>query len=335
MLYFKLVLLYLLIFSIVIFFSKKLEFTDKPNDRKLHTKELINTSGISLYLYLLVIVNSFELSPKLEEVIIYGSIVVICGFIDDRFYLTPGVKLILTFLPVIYLINNDFNLVNLGTYEYIGKINLGKFGIIFTILACSLLIHSYNYIDGIDGLLLLVTITNICFGMFLLGSEEDNIFKLLIFILIPLIINLIFNILPNTNNLKIFMGDAGSLFIGFFMSFFMIYLYKFKNIHPANIIWISWYPIYDFLFMTIYRTSKKLRFYSADNKHFHHVLLRILNNSHLKCTFLISIMNLLIILIGFSVSHYLGKIYSLIVFVLIFLLFILIRIYTIKKYQHE
>lgn len=331
MIYFKLVLLYLLIFSIVIFFSKKLEFTDKPNVRKLHKKELINTSGISLYFYLLIIVNSFELSPRLEEVIIYGSIIVICGFVDDRIYLTPGVKLILTLLPVVYLINNGFYLENLGIYEHIGKINLGKFGVIFTILAVSLLIHSYNYIDGVDGLLLLITISNICFGIFLLDTQDENVSKLLIIILIPLIINLIFNILPMTNNFKIFMGDSGSLFIGFFMGFFMIYLYKFKNIHPANIIWISWYPIFDFLFMTIYRISKKLKFYSADNMHFHHVILRIFNNSHLKCTFLISIMNVLIISIGFSVFHYLGKIYSLIAFMLIFLLFILIRIYTIKK----
>ena len=118
MIYFKLVLFYLLILSIIIFFSKKLEFTDKPSNRKLHTKELINTSGISFYLYLIVIVSSFELSPRLEEVIIYGSIIVICGFVDDRIYLTPGVKLILTFLPVIYLINSGFYLENLGIYEY-------------------------------------------------------------------------------------------------------------------------------------------------------------------------------------------------------------------------
>ena len=331
MIYFKLVLIYLFILSIIIFFSKKLEFTDKPNDRKLHTKELINTSGISFYFYLIIIVSSFELSPGLEEVIIYGSIIVICGFVDDRIYLTPGVKLILTFLPVIYLINSGFYLENLGVYEYIGKINLGKFGVIFTLLACGLLIHSYNYIDGVDGLLLLITITNISFGIFLLGIQDENISKLLIFILIPLIINLIFNILPASNNLKIFMGDAGSLFIGFFMSFFMIYLYKFKNIHPGIIIWISWYPIFDFLFMTIYRISKRLKFYSPDNMHFHHVMLRIFDNSHLKCTFLIGIMNAIIIIIGFSVFHYLGKIYSLIAFVLIFLIFVLIRIYTMKK----
>ena len=56
---------------------------------------------------------------------------------------------------------------------------------------------------------------------------------LLILLLIPLSANLIFNLLPTSTNLKIFSGDCGSLFLGFFISFLIIYSYKYEKIHPT------------------------------------------------------------------------------------------------------
>ena len=257
MIYLKLVTIYIIILIIIIFISRKLELVDNPNNRKLHKIKTLNTSGVAFYLYLLIIVSTFELIPKLEEVIILGSFIVICGFIDDRFALSPAVKLFLTFIPVYYLIEGGLIIENLGIYEYIGALKLGKFSFIFTILGCALIMHSYNYIDGVDGLLIIITITNILFGIFLIKQINYELVQLLSFLLIPLTVNFIFNFFKTNNPFKIFMGDSGSLFVGFFISFFVIYLHLYEKIHPSLLIWLCWYPIYDFLFVTIYRIIKK------------------------------------------------------------------------------
>ncbi len=314
---------YLIIFISVIYLSRKLKFYDYPNRRKLHKNKITNTSGIALYIYLGIMVSTNEFSYEIETIIVVGSAVVITGFLDDRTNLTPGVKLVLIFLPVSYLILNGYQMENLGTYEYLNRIDLGKFGIIFTFLSVGLLLNSYNYIDGIDGLLSSITITGILYLIFL--ETDQQIIKLLQYFIIALSINLIFNFLSGSNYFKTFLGDSGSLFIGFFMSFLIIFMFKFRDFHPAYLIWVCWYPVYDFLYVTFYRISKGVKFYKADKKHLHHIIIEKFKKSHLKSCILISILNIFIITLGYLTAHYVGKIYSLVMFILLFVVFWFIR----------
>lgn len=315
--------IYIIILFSVILLSKKLGFFDEPNSRKIHKKKILNTSGIALYLFLILIASNFEYSFKLEEIIIYGFFIVLCGFIDDQYKLSPSVKLLIIYLPTAFLIFKDYNLTDLGSYEYLGYINLGKFGLIFTLLACGLLINSYNYIDGIDGLLIGLYIISLVYLIFIIANT--NISKLLEFFIIGLSVNLFFNFLPYKNNFKIYMGDAGSLFLGFFMCFLLIYLYKFEKIHPSYLIWVCWYPVYDFLYVTTSRILNKKSFYQADNIHFHHYILKKFNHSHIKASFIIYLIYTIGLLLGFFITDHIGLIYSLITFIIAFLLFYLVR----------
>ena len=138
------------------------------NNRKIHLKRTLNTSVLALYIYLFIIVFKYEFPYHLEEIILIGLFVVLSGFVDDQKELSPGIKLTLLLVPGLYLIFNGYVLKDLGEYEYFGAINLGKFSIIFTIFAYGLLVNSYNYIDGIDGLLLCTVTIGICYAIFLL-----------------------------------------------------------------------------------------------------------------------------------------------------------------------
>ena len=135
---YKLFIIYFLILITVIFISRKYSFFDTPNERKIYKKKILNTSGVALYIYLLILIYIYELSPEIEEILVAGFFIIICGFIDDRKTISPINKIILMLFPILYLILNNFILDNLGEYEYINKINLGKFGLIFTILSCYL-----------------------------------------------------------------------------------------------------------------------------------------------------------------------------------------------------
>ena len=317
------VILYFALLFLTIFLSKKLQFYDQPNSRKIHQTKILNTSGLPIIFFLLFIASKYELSYEIEQIIVVGSVISFVGFLDDRKNLTPGVKLVLLFFPILYLIFNGFDLENLGIYEIIGKIELNKFGILFTILSVGLLVNSYNYIDGIDGLLLSISLTTILYLNFLI--KDTNINSILIFIILPIIINLFFNFLPSKSNFKIFSGNTGSLFLGFLISFLIIFLFKFKNIHPAYLIWSCWLPVFDFIYVTFYRIIKNKKFFEADKKHFHHSIILITKGSHLKACIILNIINIVFIIIGYLLTLNIGKFYSILLFCLLFIIFACIR----------
>ena len=121
-------------------------------------------------------------------------------------------------------------------------------------MAVGLLINAYNYVDGVDGLLSSLLITTLLYIIFLIDNK--NVINLLLLIIIPLAINLIFNLLPAKNGWKIFRRLWKFIF-GIFASFLIIYISKFENIHPAYLIWSCWYPVYDFLYVTSKRLINK------------------------------------------------------------------------------
>lgn len=314
-----------LLMILVILIAKKFDLFDRPNNRKIHKTKIVNISGIAIYIYLIFIVASSEFSNLIEQIIVMGSVATVIGFIDDRKELKPTTKLFLLLFPSGYLIFNGFILTDLGSYEHINTIELGKFSFIYTFLAVMLLINSINYIDGTDGLLIGYTISTLLYFYFLSDNQYQYLKIFLIFIYL-LIICLIFNFLPINTGFKSFLGDSGSLFIGFFISFTMIFLYKFKNIHPAFLIWACWLPIYDFLYVTIKRIIEKKDFSNPDKSHFHHHIFKYFLNNHLKTFLFINFFNLIIISIGYLVCLYIGKIYSILLFISLFLLFTVLRL---------
>ena len=237
--------------------------------------------------------------------------------------MNASIKIICILTPTIFLITNGFIVSDLGNYEFIGTIPLGKQSVFFTLLCVGLLVNSYNYIDGIDGLLISISITSLLYIIFL--TQNKDVDDLLLLFLIPLTINLIFNLLPKSSNLKIFSGDCGSLFLGFFISFLIIYTYKYEKIHPSFLIWTCWYPVYDFLFVTVKRFLNKKSFYKPDNKHFHHSILKYFKNNQIKTLVLINIINTVVLIIGYLVAENFGRIYSLALFILLFFAFCIIR----------
>ena len=93
MLFIKLLLLYSLIFFFIFSISQKLEFYDLPNNRKIHNKKIINTGGLIIYLYYLIIINFFEFNHNIELIISIGFFICMAGFIDDRINLSLQLKL--------------------------------------------------------------------------------------------------------------------------------------------------------------------------------------------------------------------------------------------------
>ena len=328
MLTLKFVIIYILISSTIIYLSTYLGYFDKPNKRGIHRTPTINTGGLILYLFFLSTISQSELNFNIELIISIGFFVCLTGFVDDRINLTPSTKIILIIIPSIYLIFKGISISDLGQYEYLGKLELGKFKIPFLILAIGLLINATNYIDGIDGLLLIFFLSCLLYYIFLI--DDIKTINLLKFFVMATFLNLILNLLPSKNKFKVFSGDSGSLFIGFFISFMTIELYSSFDIHPAILIWPLWYPVYDFLFVSINRLINKKSIFKPDNTHLHHVISNSFKNRISPIILFVSV-NSLIIFLGFRISE-ISKLLSLSIFIIGFILFFIMRFFVFKKF---
>lgn len=320
-------IVYLFILLITIYISKKLSLTDIPNERKIHNNQIPFTAGLSIFIYLLCLIKFNELNPELENIIIISFICLISGLVDDKYIITPGIKLTLLSIPTLILIYQGYTLDNLGTYEIIGKINLGKLNFIFTLLCVVFLINAFNYNDGIDGLALSQIFICLIYYKFLINNPELNYFLNLI--LISIIITFFFNFSKNIK-FKIFLGNGGSLMLGFVLSFFIIYLFKYENIHPGLLIWPVAYLVYEFLSVSIIRLKRKKNIFIPGKDHFHHLLLKKFNNSHFKTTGIISLINIIFIFLGILIYN-ISNLLSLIVFIISFFSYLFFRIYIERK----
>jgi len=326
----KLAIIYILISSIIIYSSIYLKYFDKPNQRTIHRIPTINTGGLIIYSFFLSVVSISEFNHNIELIVSIGFFVCLTGFIDDRINLNPSNKIILILIPSIYLILNGISIDDLGHYEFLGNIELGKFKIPFLLLAIGLLINATNYIDGIDGLLLTFFLSCLLYYIFLIDDIETV--NLLKFFVIACFLNLILNLLPSKSKFKVFSGDSGSLFIGFFISFMTIELYNSFNIHPVFLIWPLWYPVYDFLFVSINRLINKKSIFKPDNTHLHHVINNKFRNNKITPIILFLFVNSLIIFIGYRISE-ISKLLSLCIFMAGFTLYIGMRLFKLRKFN--
>ena len=99
MLTLKLVIIYILISSTIIYLSTYLGYFDKPNKRGIHRTQTINTGGLILYLFFLITISLSELNFNIELIVSIGFFVCLTGFIDDRINLNPSSKIILIIIP--------------------------------------------------------------------------------------------------------------------------------------------------------------------------------------------------------------------------------------------
>ena len=331
MLIVKSIIIYILISSIIIFLSRYLRYFDKPTKRRIHSVPTINTGGLIIYLFFLFIITQGEFNHNIELIVTIGFFVCLTGFVDDRISLNPSNKILLILIPSIYLILSGISINDLGQYEYLGNLELGKFKIPFLLMAIGLLINATNYIDGIDGLLLTFFLSCLLYYIFLI--DDSKTVNLLKFFVIASFFNLILNLLPSKSKFKVFSGDSGSLFIGFFISFMTIELYNSFNIHPAFLIWPLWYPVYDFLFVSINRLLNKKSIFKPDNTHLHHVISKKFYGNKISPLILFLIVNSSIIFIGYKISE-ISKLFSLCAFIIGFNLFFILRFFVFNKYKN-
>jgi UDP-GlcNAc:undecaprenyl-phosphate/decaprenyl-phosphate GlcNAc-1-phosphate transferase len=315
-------ILSLLIFIFLTKISYKLDLVDIPDKRKKHLKPTAFTGGLALSISYILAIYLFNFSSsKLDIILSMGFLIAIVGFIDDKYNLNVGGKLSLQTIPIIYLIIlENFNLNQIGDYNNF-KVELGSFSIPFSVMCVIFLINAFNYFDGLDGTLSFTSISTLCILIFLNLNHNNILF--LIVIIIPIVIFLCFNFsifkIP-----KLFLGDSGSLLLGFIISFTIIYFANKNFIHPILLSFSISIFVYEFISVNIIRLQNKKAIFSAGQDHLHYILFKK-NNSLLQTNFIISAINVIFFVVGYLSYKIINPLASLILFTVCFIIYFFIR----------
>ena len=316
-----------LLFLIISKISYNYNLLDKPNKRSVHIRPTAYTGGVALSLIFIFSIKIFNTIPTLDLILSMGFLIALVGFIDDKFTLNAGGKLSLQIFPIAYLvIIENLALNNIGDYNFF-KLNLSSFSIPFTLISILLLVNSFNYFDGHDGTLTISTSSVLIILFFLISDENIRLFLITIFI--PLLIFLLFNF--STFNLtKLFLGDSGSLLLGFVISFTLIFGALEKLVHPILLAFSISIFVYEFLSINIIRLINKKNIFLADKNHLHHVIFNY-NKSLFKTNFFIFFLNIFLFTIGYISFLLIGSLASMVIFIIFFTIYFILR----KKYFYH
>ncbi|EOW9295370.1 UDP-N-acetylglucosamine--undecaprenyl-phosphate N-acetylglucosaminephosphotransferase, partial [Vibrio cholerae] len=172
----------------------------------------------------------------------------------------------------------------IGNILGMGDIHLGMFAAVVTILAVIGAINAFNMVDGIDGLLgglSMVTFGGIGILAFVNGSLGfSQLCTLLVITMLPYIM---FNLGIFGRKRKVFMGDAGSMMIGFTAIWLLLGLSQNENQHtmrPITALWLIAIPLMDMAAIMIRRIRRGHSPFKPDREHLHHIFQRLGLSSH-------------------------------------------------------
>lgn len=262
----------LIITPLTIKFAKRIGIVDKPNDRKKHNGNIPLLGGVAVIVP--VIIGLFYLQPQhysMVAIIIGAIIIITIGLLDDIYSLKPLTKLIAQITAAVVVMSSGLMIEKL-TVPLIGSVDLGVFSYVITILWIVGITNAMNLIDGLDGLA--SGVAAIAFASIFVMAIGDGI-EVVVFMSIVMLASLIGFLIFNFYPAKIFLGDVGSLFIGYSLSVIsMLGLFKnvtvFSFIVPIIVLTI---PIFDTIFAIVRRAINKQHIMTADRKHIHYVLL--------------------------------------------------------------
>ena len=263
---------------------------DIPDKRKIHKEPMPRLGGLGIYLGFLLCYMLFgETSSLMNSILIGSFIVVLTGVVDDIKPLRARTKF-MGQLAASLVITLYGGLVMHNVTAFGIDLNFGIFAIpvtIFFILGC---INCINLIDGLDGLAGgISSIYFLTIGIIAVMQGKHGLDATLTFIMLGSTLGFL---LHNFYPAKIFMGDSGSMFLGFTIS--VIALLGFKNVTMSSLViplLVLAIPILDTLFAILRRILKKESISTPDKSHIHHQLLR--NFSQRKTVLIIYLVDLL------------------------------------------
>ena len=291
--------------SIKLLFIKSKSFDD-INSRSIHKTKATKSGGISVFITLFIFSFYFYLNQiDLFDftLLVPLGIMFIVGVYDDFYNADFKLKFFLQIIVAKIIIDQGLIIDNF--YGVLGLNEIPRLaGQIFTIVVFLIIVNAINFIDGIDGLAITETIKVILLIEFLsIGSTPFlSLGILTILSLLPLYY---FNF---KKDYKVFLGDAGSLFLGTLIAIYLFHVlgedFVLKPFYKVNKPLLSMaliaYPLVDLLRVFIIRVYNRRSPFNPDQNHLHHILIKKGLN-HMSAVGIIQIISLSILYLIFYI----------------------------------
>ena len=306
---------------------------DIPNERKVHTKPMPRLGGLAIFLsFLLGYILFGELTSQMISILIGGFILIIVGICDDIKPLKASYKFIGQLIAgIIVVFYGNISLPTLGIFGL--KLNFGIVGYPLALLFIVAIINAINLIDGLDGLasgtssIFFLAVSIIAFFLHRINGLDVTLSLIMLGATLGF---LVYNFYPA----KIFMGDTGSMFLGFMISVIALLGYKSTTVTSLIVpIIILFLPILDTLFAVLRRLIKGESIGKPDKQHIHHQLLN-LNKSVRKTVLIMYAFNL--ICAAISVFYALGdNMLAIVLYIILIVVTIILVFKTDILFEHK
>lgn len=299
--------------------SRRKNLMDEPGVRSSHIRKIPNLGGIAIFYSIGICTSIFAYELFDLYKFLFASLVILLyiGVMDDIVVMRAYKKLVAQIIvSSLIVIGSDIRIRNLfgifGVYQMAYWVS-----VIFSIVTFIILINAFNLIDGIDGLAGGYSV--ICSALFGISyyrlGEYNYPLVVLSAIIIGAVLAFLYYNLSNYRTNKIFMGDTGSMLLGFLLAFTSICFidifidralphvprYHLQSA-PAVAVAILILPIVDTLNVIFIRLYNKKSPFDADKNHIHHKLLK-LNLTHRRSSFYIIAYYLFIVATAYYFRH--------------------------------
>ena len=266
-------------------FYKRMRLVDTPDWRKVDFNAVPLGGGFLLIMslimaiMLMLLVSGFSLSGPVVLLVITTTLIFVLGTVDDSIMVRPGIKLlVVAILSYLFISFSGFRILTFhglfGVYELADMVSY-----MLSILIMLVFVNMFNLIDGIDGLASGIGVVTL---VFLVATFEMVLLKewsllggAVMGVLLVLFVN-------NHREHKMYLGDGGSLALGFILGAFVLCILsgaepRFDLVDyvahgPVLMLTLFWYPLLDLLRVFVLRLISGDSPFRADRRHFHHLL---------------------------------------------------------------
>ncbi|WP_102298294.1 UDP-N-acetylglucosamine--undecaprenyl-phosphate N-acetylglucosaminephosphotransferase [Vibrio cyclitrophicus] len=261
--------------------AKAVGLVDKPNERKLHNGAIPLVGGISISLSISqYLVTHPDVIPHSQVFLASIAALIVIGALDDKFDISFKIRLIVqAILSICMMYFADLRLENIGNLFGLGDLHLGFLSPVITILAVIGAINAFNMVDGIDGLLGgLAIVTLGAIAILLKVDSQHGLAYLCVVFIVAIIPYILMNLGILGRERKVFMGDAGSMMIGFTVIWLLLGASQDPSeslMRPITALWLIAVPLMDMAAIMFRRVRRGVSPFKPDREHLHHIFQRL------------------------------------------------------------
>ena len=347
-LWFTAVFVFLLSFSVayfalpsVIYVVKQKNLMDSPNERSSHKEKTPTLGGISFFVsivFTLMVFRPFDIDQVGINILSGVGVLFFVGLKDDLVGVKPSTKIIGQIIATLMLFfSTDLKITTLDGFLNITDIPYWT----SVFISCAIvmaIVNSYNLIDGINGSASMVGMVIFSAFAYVFYDAEMYYYFLLSILCIGF---LRYNL---SNRKRVFMGDTGSMIVGFILAVLAIKFFALDTtslesavINPANKVWvllsIIFIPFFDTTRVFTTRIIRHGKPFKADRSHIHHVIIDYLKLSHAKASILLASINLSVFIVILCLNTYLSSLWLGVLLTSIFIILSALLFYVNRSYH--